>query len=67
MNDRTGFDGFTDKPKCTGITLWGFTDKRSWVTDYPESFPGYGPALPISQRYERKPVWAGITGPLANR
>ncbi len=64
---KTMTDLCLDQPKCTGITLWGFTDKRSWITDYPESFSGYGAALPLSPRYERKPAWAGITDALENR
>jgi endo-1,4-beta-xylanase len=48
-----------DQPKCSGITLWGFTDKRSWITDYPDSFSGYGAATPTAA-YERKPAWTGI-------
>jgi endo-1,4-beta-xylanase len=49
-----------NQPKCTGITLWGFTDKRSWITDYPDSFSGYGAATPLATTYERKPAWKGI-------
>ncbi len=63
---RTMTDLCLDQAQCTGITLWGFTDKRSWITDYPESFSGYGAALPLSPRYERKPAWAGITDALEN-
>lgn len=49
-----------NQPKCTGITLWGFTDKRSWITDYPENFSGYGAATPLGADYRRKPGWTGI-------
>jgi endo-1,4-beta-xylanase len=52
---------------CSGITLWGFTDKRSWITDYPDTFSGYGAATPTTATYTRKPAWTGIldalTGP----
>ncbi|MHA3021807.1 endo-1,4-beta-xylanase [Mycobacterium sp. BMJ-28] len=52
---------------CSGITLWGFTDKRSWITDYPDTFSGYGAATPTTAAYTRKPAWTGIldalTGP----
>ncbi len=50
---------------CTGITLWGFTDKRSWITDYPDTFSGYGAATPTTTTYARKPAWTGITDALA--
>ena len=52
------------QPKCSGITLWGFTDKRSWITDYPETFSGYGAATPLTAAYRPKPAWTGLTGPL---
>jgi len=48
------------QPRCSGITLWGFTDKRSWITDYPDTFSGYGAATPTTVDYTRKPAWTGI-------
>ena len=53
-----------NQPKCTGLTLWGFTDKRSWITDYPDSFSGYGAATPLTADYRRKPAWTGIADAL---
>jgi endo-1,4-beta-xylanase len=53
-----------NQPRCSGITLWGFTDKRSWITDYPESFSGYGAATPYTTDYHRKPAWTGIADAL---
>ncbi|MDF2823738.1 MAG: glycoside hydrolase [Mycobacterium sp.] len=53
-----------NQPACTGLTLWGFTDKRSWITDYPDSFSGYGAATPLDADYRRKPAWAGIADAL---
>lgn len=53
-----------NQAKCTGLTLWGFTDKRSWITDYPESFTGYGAATPLTADYRRKPAWTGIADAL---
>lgn len=34
-------------------TLWGFTDRHSWV---PRTFQGYGAALPLDEHYEAKPA-----------
>ena len=49
---------------CSGITLWGFTDKRSWISDYPDTFTGYGAATPTNANYARKPAWDGIVDAL---
>jgi endo-1,4-beta-xylanase len=54
------------QPRCSGITLWGFTDKRSWITDYPDTFSGYGAATPTTATYARKPAWSGIVDALTN-
>lgn len=53
-----------NQSRCSGITLWGFTDKRSWITDYPESFSGYGAATPMTAQYTRKSAWEGIIAAL---
>lgn len=53
-----------NQPRCTGLTLWGFTDKRSWITDYPASFSGYGAAIPFTEDYRGKPAWIGIADAL---
>ncbi|WP_234793394.1 endo-1,4-beta-xylanase [Mycolicibacterium porcinum] len=53
-----------NQPQCTGLTLWGFTDRRSWITDYPDSFSGYGAATPLTADYQRKPAWTGIADAL---
>ncbi|MCV7212564.1 endo-1,4-beta-xylanase [Mycolicibacterium canariasense] len=52
------------QPRCSGITFWGFTDRHSWITDYPDTFSGYGAATPTTTDYTRKPAWAGITDAL---
>jgi endo-1,4-beta-xylanase len=54
------------QPACSGITLWGFTDKRSWITDYPDTFSGYGAATPTTATYARKPAWEGIVDALTS-
>jgi endo-1,4-beta-xylanase len=40
-------------PKCVGVTIWGFTDKHSWI---PSTFHGYGDAHPWDANYEPKPA-----------
>jgi endo-1,4-beta-xylanase len=44
-------------PKCVGVTIWGFTDKHSWI---PSVFQGYGDALPWDANYKPKPAVAAI-------
>jgi endo-1,4-beta-xylanase len=42
---------------CAGITIWGFTDKYSWV---PDVFSGEGAALPWDENYSPKPAYTAI-------
>ncbi|KAJ3054694.1 hypothetical protein HK097_001101 [Rhizophlyctis rosea] len=42
---------------CVGVTIWGFTDRYSWV---PTTFPGEGDALPWDKNFQRKPAHDGI-------
>ncbi|MBS4101888.1 endo-1,4-beta-xylanase, partial [Tsukamurella paurometabola] len=46
--------------RCTGMTVWGFTDRRSWITDYPDTFSGYGSADVLDRDYRVKPAWAAV-------
>lgn len=46
--------------RCTGMTVWGFTDRRSWITDYPDTFSGYGSANLLDQGYAPKPAWEAL-------
>lgn len=39
---------------CISYTLWGFTDKYSWV---PGVFAGEGSATPMTENYEKKPAY----------
>jgi endo-1,4-beta-xylanase len=54
-------------PRCVMFTLWGFTDKYSWV---PGFFEGQGEATPLDVNFQPKPAYtalqltlAGATGP----
>ncbi|MFD0855092.1 endo-1,4-beta-xylanase, partial [Actinomadura adrarensis] len=40
--------------RCKGITVWGVTDKYSWVPDF---FPGEGAALIFDENYAKKPAY----------
>jgi len=48
-------------PKCVGITIWGVTDKHSWI---PSVFNGYGDALLWDINYHPKPAVAAIEAAL---
>ena len=49
---------------CELVTMWGFTDKDSWV---PSTFPGFGDALPWDNAFGRKPAYRSIYNALAGR
>jgi endo-1,4-beta-xylanase len=42
---------------CVRFTLWGFTDKYSWV---PGFFDGQGSATPLDENFAPKPAWYGL-------
>lgn len=44
-------------PSCTAVTMWGFTDKHSWI---PSFFPGFGAALPFDETYQPKPAYYSL-------
>lgn len=48
--------------RCTGVTVWGFTDRYSWV---PDTFPGEGAALPYDENYLPKPAYDALHDVLA--
>ena len=43
-----------DAPNCTNLTMWGLTDKHSWI---PYVFPGWGGALIFADLYTPKPAY----------
>jgi endo-1,4-beta-xylanase len=42
---------------CQGVTIWGITDRYSWV---PGTFPGQGAALVWDENYAPKPAYGAI-------
>jgi endo-1,4-beta-xylanase len=42
------------RPRCKAVTVWGVTDKYSWV---PNAFPGFGRALPFDLNFAPKPAY----------
>jgi endo-1,4-beta-xylanase len=48
---------------CLGITLWGFTDKYSWITN---QYPGNGSALIFDNMYAKKPAYRSFVDALSS-
>jgi GH35 family endo-1,4-beta-xylanase len=46
--------------QCHAVTLWGFTDKHSWV----DSFFGLDDPLPFDELYRKKPAYYGMRAAL---
>ncbi len=51
-----------DTPNCVGVTVWGFTDKYSWI---PGTFAGQGDALLYDANFTRKAAWTSVSSVLA--
>lgn len=49
---------------CRSFTLWGLTDRYSWV---PEHFPGKGAALIFDREYRIKPAYQALQQALKRR
>jgi endo-1,4-beta-xylanase len=49
-------------PRCVTFTLWGFTDKYSWV---PGFFEGEGAATPLDEQFQPKPAYFALRHALA--
>lgn len=58
---KTASENCLGVPRCAGVTLWGVTDKYSWV---PGTFSGYGAALPYNESYAAKPAYTGLSNGL---
>jgi endo-1,4-beta-xylanase len=48
--------------RCASFTLWGFTDKYSWV---PGFFAGEGAATPLDEAFQPKPAYFALRDALA--
>ncbi|MGI5429500.1 endo-1,4-beta-xylanase [Streptomyces sp. CA-179760] len=55
---KTATENCLGVPRCAGVTVWGITDKYSWV---PGTFSGYGAALPYNGSYGAKPAYQGLS------
>jgi endo-1,4-beta-xylanase len=50
--------------RCVSFTLWGFTDKYSWV---PGFFDGQGAATPFDEAFQPKPAYFALRDALRRR
>lgn len=48
--------------RCVGVTIWGYTDKYSWI---PGTFPGEGAAHLSDENFVRKPAYTAVHDLLA--
>jgi len=64
LNYRDVFNACLQTPGCDAIVLWGFTDRESWI---PDSFSGWGEALPFDATYNPKPAYWSIYNLLSGR
>jgi endo-1,4-beta-xylanase len=48
--------------RCTSFTVWGFTDKYSWV---PGVFTGQGAANLLDENFGQKPAYQAVSQTLA--
>ena len=51
-------------PACVSVTVWGFTDARSWIPGYHQ---GYGAACLFDDRFQPKPAHTAMLGELRTR
>lgn len=51
-------------PNCTNFSLWGFTDRYSWI---PQHFPGWGHGLILDSEFRPKPAYDALMQTLVGR
>jgi endo-1,4-beta-xylanase len=59
---KTVLDACLAVDDCNSFTIWGFTDKYSWV---PVFFPAEGAATVMGDNFERKPAYYTLRDTLA--
>jgi endo-1,4-beta-xylanase len=55
-------DACLGAPRCTGMTVWGFSDRHSWI---PGTYPGFGAADLLDEAYRPKPAYEALLTELA--
>ena len=45
------------QPRCKALTIWGVSDKYSWI---PNTFPGFGRGLPFDANFQPKPAYNSL-------
>lgn len=60
-NYRAMLEVALEQPQLRSWTLWGFTDRHSWI---PRQFRGYGAGLPWDEDYQPKPARAALVAAL---
>jgi endo-1,4-beta-xylanase len=61
---RNMMDSCVAVRRCVTFTLWGFTDKYSWV---PSFFDGEGAATPLDEAFQPKPAYFALRDSLLRR
>jgi endo-1,4-beta-xylanase len=54
---RLLLDACLATPRCTGMTVWGFSDHHSWI---PGAYTGYGAADLLDDGYRPKPAYEAL-------
>jgi endo-1,4-beta-xylanase len=49
---------------CVSLTMWGFTDAKSWIPSYHK---GFGAACLFDEAYEPKPAYQALMAALLSR
>ena len=58
---RLLLDSCLATPRCTGMTVWGFSDHHSWI---PGAYAGFGAADLLDDAYRPKPAYEALRSDL---